>query len=245
MNEPPPSTSRTADSTAILFALVFPSIFTWVYFVGLADSPSLSQQVVYVVGKLVQFGLPVVWVFAVQRRALEWKRPAARGLIEGLVFGVIVAAAMLALYYLWLKPAGFFGGVGSAVQKKVEGFGIVGFWSYFALGSFYSLVHSGLEEYYWRWFVFGQMRRLVSLGTAIAVSSLGFMAHHVILLAVYFGWSSPAVLLFSLAVAVGGVVWAWIYERSGSLWGPWLSHLVVDVAIFLIGYDLVHQLVGP
>jgi hypothetical protein len=33
-----------------------------------------------------------------------------------------------------------------------------------------------------------------------------------------------------------------LYRRSGSLYGPWLSHLLVDAAIFWIGYDLVADL---
>ena len=36
---------------------------------------------------------------------------------------------------------------------------------------------------------------------------------------------------------LGLAVW-----RSGSLAGPWLSHLVVDAAIFLVGYDLARDL---
>ena len=28
-------------------------------------------------------------------------------------------------------------------------------------------------------------------------------------------------------------------DESGSLLGPWLSHCLIDAAIFLIGYDLV------
>ena len=55
-------------------------------------------------------------------------------------------------------------------------------------------------------------------------------------------WHGPMTSLFSVAVAVGGVVWAWIYQRSGSLYGPWMSHLLIDAAIFLIGYDLAHSL---
>jgi membrane protease YdiL (CAAX protease family) len=73
----------------------------------------------------------------------------------------------------------------------------------------------------------------------VAISSLGFMAHHVLVLGKYFGFSSPATWLFSVCVAVGGAVWAWLYERTESLLGPWLSHLLVDAAIFAIGYDLV------
>jgi hypothetical protein len=34
-------------------------------------------------------------------------------------------------------------------------------------------------------------------------------------------------------------VWAWLYERTQSVWAPWLSHLVVDAAIYVIGYDLL------
>jgi membrane protease YdiL (CAAX protease family) len=64
------------------------------------------------------------------------------------------------------------------------------------------------------------------------------MAHHIILLATYFGWTSPVAYLFSLAVAIGGAAWAWIYHRSGSLFGPWLSHCLVDAAIFYLGYEL-------
>ena len=65
------------------------------------------------------------------------------------------------------------------------------------------------------------------------------MAHHVLVLATFFGWTSPATYLFSLAIAVGAAVWAWLYARTDSIYGPWLSHLLVDAGIFLIGYDMV------
>ena len=64
------------------------------------------------------------------------------------------------------------------------------------------------------------------------------MAHHVIVLARYFGWGSPMTIAFSLGVAIGGVVWAELYRRSGTLLGPWLSHALVDAAIFIIAFHL-------
>ena len=48
--------------------------------------------------------------------------------------------------------------------------------------------------------------------------------------------------LLSAAVFLGGVVWAVIYERSGSLWGIWASHLLIDAGIFLVGYQLARGL---
>jgi membrane protease YdiL (CAAX protease family) len=43
----------------------------------------------------------------------------------------------------------------------------------------------------------------------------------------------------SLCVALGGVFWAWLYHRSGSLLGPWLSHALVDLAVMAIGYAML------
>ena len=86
---------------------------------------------------------------------------------------------------------------------------------------------------------FGGLRRLMPLGWAVVLSSLAFAAHHVIVLGVYFGWQSWATAAFSAGVAVGGAAWAWIYHRGNSLVGPWLSHVLADAAIFLIGYSMV------
>jgi membrane protease YdiL (CAAX protease family) len=235
----PSTTSPARDSAAIAFALAFPTLITWVYFIYLAGDSAALQQASYSIGKLIQFAFPLVWVVAIQRQRLAWTRPTRAGLTQGVLFGAAVVAAMLLLYHAYLKPAGFFTQSAAAVNQKVAGLGIDSVAKYAALAVFYATCHSLLEEYYWRWFVFAQLRRLVSLPTAILVSSFGFMAHHVLVLATFFGWASPATYLFSLAIVIGGVFWAWLYARTGSLLGPWLSHLLVDAGIFLIGYDLI------
>lgn len=235
---------RRADVWAVVFGLVFPTLVTWLYFVLLADRTPRIQQVVFLFGKGIQFAFPVVWVLAVQRGSLRWKPHGMKGLAESLGFGLFVFVAMLLLYHGWLKPAGYLDSAAGEVRQKVQAFGADSPAGYFALGAFYALGHSFLEEYYWRWFVFGQLRRLVALRPAIVVSSVGFMAHHVLVLGTFFQWSLLPTALFSLAVAVGGAVWAWIYHRSDSLYGPWLSHLLVDAAIFTIGYHLVGDLFG-
>jgi membrane protease YdiL (CAAX protease family) len=233
--------SRFQWATAVGFTLCFPTVLTFAYFVWLADRSPGIQQSVYTVGKIVQFAFPAIWVYFVLRRKPSWPSRDRRGIGFGLAFGVFVVAGMLALYYGWLKPAGHLVGLEDTVHAKVSDLGLLSLWKYVAVGVFYSLVHSFLEEYYWRWFVFAQLRKRISLPWAIAISSLGFMAHHVIVLGTFFGWTSPLAYLFSAGVAIGGVVWAWIYDRSGSLLGPWLSHMLVDAGIFLIGYDLVRQ----
>jgi hypothetical protein len=226
------------DVWAVAAASVLPSVVTLLYFVWLAKAGA-AKQLAYGVGKTIQFALPAAWVFAVQRERMEVTLPEGRGVGLGIAFGLLVAGAMAALYWVWLKRAGLFAGrVQAEIVAKVRGFGLTSVWRYAALGVFYTLGHALLEEYYWRWFVFGRLAEHVPLTAAIAISSLAFMAHHVILLAVYFGWRSPATYLFSAAVAIGGAFWAWLYADSDSLAGPWLGHLVIDAAIFVVGYDV-------
>jgi len=235
---PLPSTRPAADAVAVLVAMVLPSLGTWLYYVALSDQAQAVQQAVYLACKMVQFGFPLVWVLSMERRRPQWIGPTRRPLIEGTFFGLTVAAAMLLGYQLWLKPAGLFDAVGQLIHEKLAGFGVDTAAEFVLLGAAYSMVHAFLEEYYYRWFLFGRLRRWLPLSAAIAISAVGFTAHHVIVLAVYFGPTSPVTILFSLAVGVGGAIWAWLYHRGGSLWGPWISHLLIDVAIFVVGYDL-------
>lgn len=234
-----------ADWGAVLFGLAFPTVLTWVYFIALADSVAGLQQSAYSAGKLIQFAFPLVWVAAVRREQIRLKGAGCPGVVEGIAFGIAVLLAMLLAYHAWLAPAGVFQTAAESVGQKLHGIGLNGPWRYLALGVFYSLVHSLLEEYYWRWFVFGRLRRLVPLGPAVVVSSLGFAAHHAILLDRYFGRLSATMLLLLAGVAVGGAYWAWLYHRSRSLYGPWLSHLLIDAGIFLIGYDMLIRASSP
>ncbi len=234
---------RAPDATSLgelAFGVAFPALLTAVYFVGLAGAPRPVQQGVYLAGKALQFGLPAVWVLRRTSGPRRFAQLNARGVLLGGALGLAVLVAALTLYHGVLVPLRVFdGGPTEAVRAKVAGFGVTGPWRFLALGSFYSLLHSAAEELYWRGFVFGELRRTCRNACAIVGSALAFTAHHVILLAVFFGWGSPMTWGLSLAVAAGGVFWAWLYQRTGSLAGPWLGHLLVDAAIFTVGWDLV------
>jgi membrane protease YdiL (CAAX protease family) len=235
-----PATKATRrDVAAVIFALMFPSLLTWVYFIGLAESAAGLQLAAKSVGIVIQIGFPLYWVVCVQKQRLSRPQFKWRGLLVGGLLGVAIVAAMFTAYHLWLRPSGAFDAAAEEIREKVKGFGIDSTAKFAALGVFYAAVHSLLEEYYWRWFVFAQLRRVMEVGPAIAISAVGFMAHHVIVLSVFFGWGSFLSLFLSLNVAVGGILWAWLFDRSRSLYGPWLSHAVVDAGIFLVGYEIV------
>ena len=230
---------RSTASLSLAFAIVYPTVLTLAYFNWFADGDGLLQRVIMGVGKLAQFGFPAFWVYIVRRESPVWTSPNSRGMGWSLTFGVVIFFTMLLLYRFALLPMGVFEAPRVAIEQKVREIGVDTPLKFVALGVFYALFHSLLEEYFWRWFVFARLRQWMSFLPAMVISSLGFMSHHVIIMATFFGWQSVWTYFFSLSVAVGGAFWAWSYENSRSLYAPWASHLLIDAAVFLVGYHLV------
>jgi membrane protease YdiL (CAAX protease family) len=241
------------DWAALLFAMVFPTIMAWFYFVAVAGEsrpsgsgpspgPNLALQVSFAVGKCVQFGFPLVFLWLFHRHYLKPAWPNFRGLAFGLGFGLLVGGAIFLVYQFGLRDLLANMHAPEKVRTKVEEFGLNSPAGFLLLASFVSLIHSALEEYYWRWFVFGRLRLLVPVGAAVAVSGLAFMGHHVIVLAVYMPGTKAfftLVLPFSLCIAMGGAVWAWLYQRTGSIYSPWVSHVLIDAGIMAVGYAML------
>jgi membrane protease YdiL (CAAX protease family) len=230
---------------ALIFAMIFPGLMAWVYFVALArptsgdGGPVLTAFPAYVMGKIVQFGFPVVWVWIYERQRLRSTVPSFAGLALGIGFGLLVAALVFAAYHVMARSP-ILAETPEKIRDKLTVFHADTAARYLLLGVFIAGVHSLMEEYYWRWFVFGELKRRVPVAFAIALSSLAFMAHHVVVLGVYFPQHFfTAALPFALCVAVGGAVWAWLYQRTGTIYSAWISHLLVDAAILAVGYRMV------
>lgn len=240
--------------SALIFAMTFPTVMTWFYFVALArpQSPQSTEGVksagndwvqgAYGAGKVIQFTFPLLYLAFVDPKLLRPGRPHFNGLGLGIGFGLLVGAGIFILYQQGLRSWLVEMDTATRIGDKIEEFNSNTPIRYAGLAGFLAVVHSLLEEYYWRWFVFGRLRNLLSIPMAIALSSLAFMAHHVIVLSRFFPndfWT--AAVPFSLCIAVGGGFWAWLYNRTGSIYSPWISHLLVDMAVLAIGFDLVFR----
>jgi len=229
----------------------FPTATAWFYFVALA-SPAVNSlekpnspgnawvQAAYAAGKVIQFAFPLFFLALVEPNSLRLTKPHFKGLIWGIAFGLVVAAGVFVLYWAGLRTWLIEIGAAERIQSKIAEFNCATPIRYAALAGFLAVIHSLMEEYYWRWFVFGRLRRTIALSAAVVVSSLAFMAHHVIVLGMFFPnhfWT--AAVPFSLCIAIGGAFWAWLYHWTGSIYSAWISHLLVDLAVLAIGYDLV------
>ena len=222
-NQDSKSVGSKYDLIVLWFAIVFPSVMTYVYFNLLANSAAALQQTSFGIGKVLQFGLPVVWVWLFYRHRLRLTRgmghdsdePRSKSRLGlGVGFGLLVVIGMMAMFYLLIADSAAGVRLSGMVKEKIDSMGLASVGVYVAMGVFYTIFHSFLEEYYWRWFVYDLSKRFYSRALANVLSSVGFAAHHVILLGFFFGWDSPWTYLISVSIAVGGAVWAWMYESE-------------------------------
>jgi uncharacterized protein len=223
----------------LIVALILPTAGALVYFVAASPDDPLFK-VSYSGSKVVQFALPIMALFLFDRQRLGNVRLSTKGLGPGILVGLATAAAIVALYALAFRGGSTFETVGHEVRAKVSGFGLGSPAGFVVLALGISVVHSFLEEYYWRWFVHAGLCERLPWVAAILLSSVAFAAHHVVVLDVYFpGRFWTATVPFSFGVMFGGMIWAWGYDRTGSLAGPWAAHVGADIGLMAVGYDLL------
>lgn len=224
----------------LLVAMFLPTVGTWLYFDVFAGSRVM--QTIYSGTKVVQLALPLLAFLWIERRGVDW-RPAninrQGDLAIGATFGALVAAGMFVLYSGWLAGSPLFASAPAMIGAKIKDLGLASPWAFLGFAIFLSVLHSLMEEFYFRWFIFRRLQAFVSVPWAIVLSSLAFMGHHVMVLVTFMPEAPGLAVVFSLCIAVGGAFWAWLYHRSGSLRGPWLSHFLVDCAIMWLGYRMV------
>lgn len=154
---------------------------------------------------------------------------------EGFASGVLMASGLL-----WLLLGPGLGAVRASVPHvvaKATEFGFSDFGHFIALAATISLLHSGFEEYYWRWFIFGQLRRRLPVWSAHLVAGVGFGAFHLVIGCVYAG---PVVgVISAIVVGCAGVAWSLMYRRHGSVVGCWISHGLCDAALFYVEWLMI------
>jgi membrane protease YdiL (CAAX protease family) len=231
----------------LILGLVIPTAITWVYFVWLADAPPSRQQAAFGLGKGMQFLLLAFvlygWMGSELKRSLgRWKEIRLSYWLVGAASGMLIGGSIFAAYLWLLLPWGAMESVREVAMAKLTAYGGDSVLGLAAIGLFYSLIHSGLEELYWRVFIYRGLAGNMADHWALGLSSLGFMAHHVLVLGKFFGYASAWTYVCSAGVAIGGLIWGVMFLRTKSLWPAWLSHGLVDASLFLIGYHLVFVL---
>jgi membrane protease YdiL (CAAX protease family) len=228
---------RSRTWAVVLPATVLPLFGALLYFV-IAKGVGLAQ-LAYSGTKLFTLVWPLIAVPWILKHRIE--RPAWREARHWrtLPLGLLVGAGIVGLMFLLMQTEWLGSPVranADRINDTITGLGLNRA-NYWAFGICLAVLHSLLEEYYWRWFVFGGLRQLMPAGLAHALAGAAFMGHHVVVVLQFF--PVPLALFLSFSIGLGGVIWSGMYVRQGSLLGVWLCHIIVDFGILTIGYQLL------
>lgn len=155
-----------------------------------------------------------------------------RGLLVAFALGILLFALILGGYFL-LSPVFDFSNVASSLTSSV---GVTGK-NFLFVAVYVSFINSLLEEFFFRGFVFTNLKRTSNRVVAYVFSSLLFSLYHT---AMMIGWFSlPLFLLVLIGLAVGGAIFNALNEKYNTVFVSWIVHMFTNFAINIIGFILL------
>jgi len=209
-----------APSVGVLFGMI------------LLPDTSIGKGV-FVFSKVWMLLLPALWFFFAEGGTFPRGTTRVGGFRMGWLTGIAISGFVIGAALLLgrtLIDGDFF-------KETMANVGLDRRGVYIGAAIYWVCINSILEEYVWRWFTVRQFARLFKPGGAIVASALGFTLHHLLAMQVYFSW--PVAMLCSFFIFVGGMLWSWMFMRYNTIWPGWLSHALVDIAVFGTGYVLI------
>ncbi|MGE3164015.1 MAG: lysostaphin resistance A-like protein [Planctomycetota bacterium] len=228
----PPLEERDRQRAWLALALLVPApslgalFLLWIW-------PGALGSAIWGVSKVWLLAFPLLWWRFVDKQ--RWSASPVRngGLRVGAASGVVIAGAIAVTYI----------GFGEALvdparlRTMASKNGLDQPATYLGLAVYLSFVNSLAEEYVWRWFVFTKCEKIMPRGAAVVAAGVFFMIHHTIALAAQFGWEIT--ILGSVGTLIGGVAWSFLYLRYRSVWPGYVSHVLADLAVFAVGWDIL------
>ena len=191
-------------------------------------------QILFGISKLWIVLMPLIWRKFVEKHPLSLSPAKNGGWKPALITGSVIMLAIFGTFLL-VREAGWVDE--GMVRERAELTGLANLTVFIGAAIYWITINSMLEEYVWRWFVFRQFEKLIGGKWAVVASALGFTLHHIFAVGLQFDWRIT--LLASSGCFLGGLIWSWLYLRYRSIWPCWLSHAIVDIPIFVLGWHII------
>ena len=163
---------------------------------------------------------------------LQFLRPKKKGVLSAIALGIGIYGVILGGYFL-LSPFFDFSQIAGALTANAG----VTKENFLYVSLYISFANSFLEEFFFRGFVFTNLKLLSGRGLAYLFSAATFSAYHV---AMMIGWFSPALfLLVMVGLVAGGMIFNWLNEKLDTIYCSWLTHMFANFAINTIGFMLL------
>ena len=164
---------------------------------------------------------------------LSLLRPKKKGMLAAILLGIGIYAVILGGYFL-LSPYFDFSKIAGALTENAG----VTKENFLYISLYISFANSFLEEFFFRGFVFTNLKQLSGRKLAYLFSAAAFSLYHV---AMMIGWFSPLLFLLVMAgLVAGGMIFNYLNEKLDTIYCSWLTHMFANFAINTIGFLLLN-----
>ena len=163
---------------------------------------------------------------------LQLLRPKKKGLLPAISLGIGIYVVILGGYFLVSRFFDF-----SQIAGALTDNAGVTKENFLYVSLYISFANSFLEEFFFRGFVFTNLKQHSGRKLAFIFSAAAFSLYHV---AMMIGWFSPALFLLVMAgLVIGGMIFNWLNEKLDTIYCSWRTHMFANFAINTIGFMLL------
>lgn len=216
-------TNRSISNITLLIAATLPLLGALGYIVLLPPSPLTS--IFYSLSKLAMVLIGLFGWFILKIKPPQAFKLTPSYIASGLASGIIGSFVILIVFVVLRNQVIPYS---PTINTEIES--LVPLSIFIPAAIAFSLIHSLLEEIYWRGFI--------GIGTgSLLISALAFSAHHFVVL--YSALPLGLSLIGTIGVAIGGYIWGLLTQKTGGLIAGWISHALIDITLFAIIYNLI------
>ncbi len=155
-------------------------------------------------------------------------KPSTKGLKIGFVLGVSIYIIVLGAYLIASKFVDL-----SPIKTSLEGNLGINKDNFVYIGLYVCIINSFLEEWFFRGFLFLQLKKCSRI-FAYTISSAAFAIYHLAIMDGMFHIGLLALVL--LGLFVGGCIFNYLNEKNENIYASWFCHSFANFAMNTIGY---------
>lgn len=154
-----------------------------------------------------------------------------KGMVFGLLFGISSFIVIMAAY-VFLKQFIDFQAIVQEMQTKSK----ITAENFIFIAIYITLGNSLIEEFFFRGFIFLNLKHLGSEKLAYLFSASLFAIYHIAIFQTWF--TVPLTLLALFGLFTIAIIFNWLNTKTNTFINSWIVHILADLAIILIGFRL-------
>lgn len=181
--------------------------------------------------------IPIIWRVFIYKKS--FKKSLSEGFVlkgikkilpEAIIVSILLSGIYASAFFLFQDFLDF-----NAIGEKINGLVDVGLDNIIIVGLYIIFINSLLEEFFWRGFIFKELK-IKSRLTAYLVSAFGFAIYHV---AFFYNWFPFFIILLAIfGLFMYAIIMNLLFEKHKTLFSCYFAHFAVDTVQISIGLKI-------